>query len=247
MPARRVSKEVKAALIGAVVVVVGVLLGAYFNSQLVAKQFDDQSDQLGRERQADREDAVAAARKERLRLDLADLREVLDDTAEHLARATRSVDVLRDRCTTAVREGVAPEVGVIQSASATWQDWQRAVDNSYREVFELRVDRERLRVRVSELELFKRFDELELLLRESRNPCVQRRLVPEAAGAVDDRLKEVRRCTTRYYKEVEATAGTQIDVPTVPGTPRGARADERRSERPYGRCSDRTRELRDGS
>jgi hypothetical protein len=208
-----VSPDVKVALIGATVVIIGVVLGAFLNSQLVADQFD-------RQRDADREDAVAANREERLRLDLSDLREVLDDTAEHLARATRSVQLLSDRCESAIGEGVAPAGGVARIGSGTYQDWRRAVDNSYREIFELRVDRERLRVRVSELKLFEQFDEIERLLGDSRDPCVQSLIVEEANEVVDDRLKEVRRRTTEYFKEVETTAGTQIAVPTADGTPR---------------------------
>jgi len=123
-----------AAVIGAVAVILAGLLGAALSGSL--------NDRNALE--VVRNQAEAG----RQQLDLVDLRNVLDDTARHLARATRSVQVLKDRCDTAVKERVAPAMGPRRTASPVFKRWQGDVDKAYGAFLDIRADRERLRIRL---------------------------------------------------------------------------------------------------
>ncbi len=192
-------------LTSALFVVVGVGLSAHLSQRQL-------KDEFALQREASDRDAARTTREARLQADLADLRLVLDGTARHLARATRAVDVLRDRCDTAVKENVAPSGGPAATGSPVYTAWQQAVDRSYDDIFALRVDRERLRIRLERLELFRLFAALERRFKIAREPCVRGRLKANASVVTDDELKRVRRLTTSYFKAVVATAGTQIKL-----------------------------------
>src|SRR5207253_1708770 len=131
-----------------------------------------------------------------------DVRRVLDATATHLARATRSIDILRDRCAAAIDARVADRGSPIRSDSPVHREWRRAVDQSYPQLENLRVDRERLRIRLRTPQLLAMFQRVESAARVAREPCVSARLGRKAAARTEWRLQALRNLTSAYYLEV---------------------------------------------
>jgi hypothetical protein len=150
---------------------------------------------------------TAAARKQ---ADLSDLRSVLDDTARHIARATRDLDVLHDRCFTAVQEHVADIGGTLRQTDPVYQRWQAQLVPVYRDSLELRVDRERLRIRLRAPKLLGLYASLEDMITKAREPCAKGELALQAPGRTQIRLSIVRNRTTRYFDEVVRSAGTLL-------------------------------------
>lgn len=184
------------ALIGAAAVVIVGILGA-----LIASSSDARNE---------RDVARRAAKDARAQADLSDLRVVLDDTARHIARATRNLDVLRDRCFTAIREGVAVRGRPAKPSSLAYKRWQTDLLKTYRDSLDLRVDRERLRIRLRNPRILALYVGVEDILGKARQPCARARLRADAPAVNQRRLDLARRRTTRYFAEVVKSAGTQL-------------------------------------
>ena len=202
------------AAIGAIAVIVVGVVGALIASAASARSERDQAQreraQAQRNTRAAIDLAAMSARQARQQADLDDLRTVLDNTARHIALATRHADILGDRCYTAVHERVAVPGQPALTSSLAYQRWRREVRVAYVDSLKLRVDRERLRIRLRNDKILPLYVALEDALRKAREPCVAGRLKSNAPTLNSYRVNLARARTTRYFTVVAESAGTQL-------------------------------------
>lgn len=182
------------ALVGAGCGVIGVVVGSKLDATSARQQ------------------VMLEAANTRQQADLLDVRRVLDDTAVHLATAQRALDVLRDRCLTAVEEEVAEPGQPLDSAADAYKAWRRDAAKSRPALEALRLDRERLRIRLVSLAIPQLFQRLEASMLSTRTPCVAGRLKRNAPRVMSKRLANVRRLTTQYFAAVAESAGTRLQL-----------------------------------
>jgi hypothetical protein len=201
----------RAAIVAALIAVLGGGLGGLIQSK-------SQSHDAQKRDQLNTQAALGLLQKQtedtRREGDLGDLRRVLDATATHLALATRSMDTLHDRCYTAVHEGVAVPGRIRQTSSAAYRRWQHDLLQSYLRRDEVRVDRERLRIRLRQPQLLKLYSRVEDDLSSAQAPCASAYLAPNAYSRLETHLTVARRDTTAYFSEVVRSAGTQLPPST---------------------------------
>jgi hypothetical protein len=177
--------EVHAAIIGSVAalvtVVVGAVAGDYFQSG-----------------------------SERSRADLADLRLVLDDTARHVALGTRAVEIVRDRCFEAFDDGTPQVGGARMPSTVASERLHKAIADSRLPLLDVRVDRERLGIRLRNPELLGRYERLDRALADATSACRGETLPADTKGTTKGRLDQVDNLTKSYYNVVVDHAGTRL-------------------------------------